>query len=67
MELKSGVVHTLAVYANEPTEVETDLIQAAVTEIIAGYLVETLDEQIVVSSKKPLPRLTHVAFERHEP
>ena len=67
VELRSGVIHTLAIYGDEPSEIETDLIQAAATEIIADYLVETINEQIVVSLQNPPPQLAHVVFARHEP
>ncbi|CAN5257835.1 hypothetical protein BH10PSE2_BH10PSE2_02290 [soil metagenome] len=67
LELRSGVIHTLAVYADEPSELETDLIQSATTEIVADYVVETIAEQIVVSSQLPPPRLANLVFERHEP
>lgn len=67
IDLSAGVIQTLAVFETEPNDGERDLIQAVVTEVIADFTDETLDEQIVASAAKPPPRLRIVAFERFEP
>ena len=67
VEVTDGVVRTLAVYAADPSEHEKELIQVAATEIIADFIDETLDEQIIVSASPIITQLEFEIYRRHEP
>ena len=66
VELREGVIHTLAVFETEPSEYERELINVATAEILADFTVETLDDQIVFSRRSPAPRLDFDIYRRHE-
>ena len=67
VELKGGVIRTLAVFAFHPSDEEREGMQLAATEIIGDFYDEKLDETILVSSDTPSPRLELAVYERYEP
>ena len=67
IEKDGRTIRTLAVFAEEPTMAEVELVQFAGTEIVADFVDALIAESVVVSVARPTPQLMHVAYKRWEP
>ena len=67
-ELQEDAVRVRSYFEFDPTEAEREEIAAAGTEIIADYLTEVLDEEILVSAAPlaDLDNLAMIVFRRYE-
>lgn len=67
-ELGDNAVRIRSYFERDPTEAEREEIASAGTEIIADYLTEVLEEEILVSAR-PMAELDHlemIVFRRYE-
>ena len=67
LEKDGRTIRTLAVFAQEPTADEVELMQFTGTEIVADFVDGFITEAVVVSDARPAPRLMHLAYQRWEP
>ena len=64
VEKDGRTLRTLAVFAEDPTVDEIELMQCVGTEIIADFVDALITEDVVVSVARPTRQLRHVAYER---